>query len=102
MKPHIHHDQIIAFAMGHQIEEFVVKGFSGGWKQTNNPNWDVDTKYRVAPKEIFVSGVYRPYLWLDGEEYKVGVVEEECGAVDIPNFVIWLSPEISFKKTVVL
>ena len=47
-KYHKHHDLIIQWAKGAEIQLYS-ETFPYGWLATNTPDWNPDSKYRIAP-----------------------------------------------------
>jgi len=49
--PHKHHDLIVAWAAGAEIE--LMRKHShpiGGWVLIEQPDWDIDSEYRIKPE----------------------------------------------------
>lgn len=47
-KPHKHHDLIIAWAQGAEIEVKLYR--DGTWKIVKTPSWFVSDEYRIKPE----------------------------------------------------
>ena len=96
---HIHHDTIIAWAKGAEVQfrrpgEFL----NAAWRDIQKPTWMDYCEYRVKPKPQHLK--YRVALFLDGETYWTdiaGASVDEQAFQKHPNFVRWLTDWIEVE-----
>lgn len=68
MKPHIHENEIIAWAKGYQIQSYSLHlDGSLKWVDDPNPSWDQYVKYRVKPN--IADKIIEEFAWQLKEEF---------------------------------
>jgi len=77
MKQHIHHDAIIAWAKGAEIEFF---SDNGKWLKADTPMWWEDMQYRVKPIPVIRDVTHNLYI-NSVEELALAFEEKGVGRV---------------------
>ncbi len=98
-QPHKHHDCIVAWAKGSQIQ---YKSQSS-WRDVTSPSWDYDTEYRVKP-EPKPDVVKYKYISKSGSTFSRYTVTDNGSAFaglagHLPNLKITLDGETGQLKS---
>lgn len=97
MTNHIHHDAIIAWAKGAEIE-FLSE--SGKWINANTPMWRTDMQYRVKPEPIIRDVTHNLYI-NSVEELALAFEKKGVGRVH-PSYKLIGSIKLTFQDGVIV
>jgi len=97
MKQHIHHDAIIAWAKGAEIEFL---SDNNKWVNANTPMWWTDMQYRVKPEPIIRDVTHNLYI---NSVEKLALAFEEKGVGKVhPAYKLIGSIKLTFQDNVIV
>jgi len=93
MKQHVHHDAIIAWAKGAQMQS--LSETTGNWFDVETPLWQEKGKYRIKPEPIIRDVTHNIYI-NSVEELALAFEEKGVGRVH-PSYKLIGSIKLTFQ-----